>query len=907
MADDSTLSDPTDFTAIGKMVMDGVLQSTAGSNLPKALLSQFVEQKGAEFALAWKLFLDAITLVAEKYEQGEQAIAPIAERAVGPILAGLFGADAGAGDFSRRMGQGGGDGAARSIVAGFIKAITGGASGPIEPSDDGATRIAAAAVASSIESSINALIPELVSDFLPFDLGKISALTELPEGILRSLGVGRLVRRALTPYVNATCATPALWAANKQYRPTLLPTGVIAKQVARGRLSQDDAGELLARHGYRDGDQDAIINDALKFMGVSELFDLVRAGEWGLSDATQHLTDDGYDEGTAGALLDVQKIRLIRTFSEELALLAVDAFGAGRIDEGTLGAYVHGTGLDDQDAARYTERAHAKRVLTAKPLTSAEAEAAVIAGVLAMPDYRDALRLENRTDDAITTLDLLLRQKLDAKKSTAQHKADQAAELAQQKAYKLAAAQAKQTAHDAAVAAAKRGKPADLKAAYLRGLIPITRVQEAWAPLYDADTVATLTATLEDQRAAIVKQQQARDQAVARAAQRGIDVPALEAAVLNGVLTIGQFRDRLTGLKFDAADADVIAATLQAKMQAAADAKTLHDQAVAAAKVKHIDLPTLELLVRRGHRTIADFNATLARLGYDDVAIAALDDRLQLAIDDDRKAAQLKADAAAKAADKGVSLAQAQRAVVLGITTPAAFGTYLIAAGFDVPAQQTLVAEATADRAAAVAAQLRRTAADARRDARVVPVATLAKAARLGVISPATYTTVLTARGYSSDDVALETDLLTQEIANARAAQQKHAAAAAAAQQKHVSLAQLDAAVVDGALPIDVYTARVIALGFSPADATLIAGVVADKAAVVQAAAARRAALATADAGREASRADQAKAVTDGIQTLDQYRAWLVEQKYGADDVDLEVALLQATLDKAAAKAAGGP
>jgi hypothetical protein len=901
VADDSTdTTTPVDVNALAQQFADGVFTRLISANWDTAVTTTLTKAFGESRALVWKSILTIAGLLGELLANLEEPMGAAIAPFIAPTLAGIFGANVDPSTFTRRIGSGGGLGAAQSIVDGLVSAITGGAAGEVAPSSAGTKRLASAAVAASLESNFNAILFEVLSDAIPFEIGHFQSIAELPEGIIRALGVGRLVRQALRPIVNASCEIPAQWDAYKTYRPTLLGPGVVCKQWARDRITSDAAAEILARHGYADKDHEALYNDALKSIGLAELYYLVRASEYSLDDAVAALKDQGYDEGTARLALDVEKIKIIATFEEELAVLAVDAYAAGRIDEGTLDGYTHGSTMTDQQGAQYRERATAKKALDAKPITGAEAAECVLAGVLAFPDYRDALTKENRTPDAIDALDLLLRYKFDKAKSLADHKQEAADAKAKAAADKLAAAQAKKAAQDQKVAQAKLGKPADIDQAYIRGIVPIDRVRAVLDPLYDADTVATLLATLEQKRTAFAQQQAARDKAVARAAARGIDVAQLEAAVKNGVVTIDQFHAQLLGLTFDAADADVITQTLAAELQKAADAKKLHAGATAAANSKHIDLATLELLVRRGHRTIADFNATIKALGYDDTAIAALDDKLGIEIAADTAAAKVKAAAAARLADKTPTLQQQERAAVLGVISLDAFRAWLAQSGESVDAQVTINGIVSDERQAADAAAQRRAAADARRTAAQIPIATLAKAVRVGVLPIAAYTAALVARGYTPDNVALETDLLQQEIGQTAAGTAAHTAAGAAAKARGLSLSQLDAAVKDGKLSIAAYTQRIEALGLSPADAALVASVVADQAAVAQIAAAKHQQIAGDAASHGVSLAELETFTLEGQLTEDQFTARLAALKYAPEDI----ALLLGELQQKAAKLA---
>src|SRR5207248_7586606 len=97
-----------------------------------------------------------------------------------------------------------------------------------------------------------------------------------------------------------------------------------------------------------------------------------------------------------------------------------------------------------------------------------------------------------------------------------------------------------------------------------------------------------------------------------------IDVGAIEQAVLEGVLTIAEFRQRLAMLTFEPDDIDVIANTLAARKKGLDDAKKKRAQAEDAAKHKKGDLSRFERLVRRGRRSVADYSGLLTSLGFDE-------------------------------------------------------------------------------------------------------------------------------------------------------------------------------------------------------------------------------------------------------------------------------------------------
>src|SRR5262249_50147670 len=159
-------------------------------------------KEAAAAAYVWDTLIDYAVKAGEGIHKLEAPFLPIIAGFVAPIVAGLFGAEVDEGTFARRLARGGGAAAGASIVDKYIAAIQGETADPTKPSDAGSRRVAAAAVAAALESTFNAAVPELLSDVIPFDLGKFTALTEIPEDIMRALGTGRLTRRALAPAID---------------------------------------------------------------------------------------------------------------------------------------------------------------------------------------------------------------------------------------------------------------------------------------------------------------------------------------------------------------------------------------------------------------------------------------------------------------------------------------------------------------------------------------------------------------------------------------------------------------------------------------------------------------------------------------------------------------------------------
>lgn len=891
-------TDAVDWRDIGNQLAAGFIAAAASGNVADGVIEVMGKQKGAAMSTAMEIAESVALKMGETLHAVERPFMPIIAAFVAPIVAGLFGAEVNEAEFTKRLVRGGGHAAARAIVDGFLKAIEGDGAGELRPSPEGGARVASAAVAASLESTFNALIPELLSDCLPFEIGHFKELTELPEGIIRALGVGRLVRRAVGPLVTVCAATPMLWHVNKKYRPTLLGPGEVVRQALREKWSKAEAIEELARQGYSDKRIEALFNAGAKFFSVGDVRTFLSREEWTNEQAIQHLKDQGYDQATAHDALRLEGLRRFDQLETQEANVIIGAYAARDIDRSTFGSMLDAAVSVASERALFTELAEIRRACNIKRLTLSQVEAMVRSGVLNVRDYRETAQLEGYSDGDVTALELQLRWELDKEKAIEAHRAELEAErLAAKIARELALAERKaQIAAERALA--RRGNEADLERAAVRGQIAIGRVEEVYAQRYDPDTVQILVASLEDDRQAYIDQQTARDAAIQRGKRRNIDVGAVEQAFYTNLLTADELRARLAALGFNDADADLLTATAVAKKAELDAAKARRDATAAVAAKKQIDLGRFERLVRRGDRTMAQYVTLLQSLDVDEAAIPDFVDALQVLINDDAAARDARRAAEPALNAKGLSLEQMRRAVLLDIRTRDDFQAFLVANHFTSDAQAVLLAELDADVADAEAARRRRTAPAPGPQPSGSPLSTIRRAAQLGIVSPDVYLQRLADAGYGKEDLAIETDLLLLEISDVQAARARRDQAPAAAPPPGLSLETIGRAVKAGTSSIDLYRARAVELGYSLADVDILAALLTRE-------------LETLNAGRTAhsdvgfrlapqglSLAELDARVTSGELTLEDYAAQLEAWGVGPDDAQLVAAFLAWQLEQ---------
>src|SRR5215469_3098872 len=311
--------------------------------------------------------------------------------------------------------------------------------------------------------------------------------------------------------------------------------------------------------------------------------------------------------------------------------------------------------------------------------------------------------------------------------------------------------------------------------------------------------------------------------AAATAAAKKISLAELERAARLGLITVAAYSAALDAAGFDPHSRDLLVGILED--QIAADAVALAKRKAAAAKAAagKISLTQIEQAVIGGVRPITDYTAALSQLGYDASDQETLTELLQQRVDHAAGVIAKQKAAAAKLADKDISLAELQRAVKLGVATIDDYTAALEDAGFDPTDQAILRASLLAEVAAAKQAATRRNSISKALGKKGISLAQEEQLVKDGILTVDAYTQFLTQQGYSQADAENLTALLQMKLDQAQAAAKLHAAAAAKAQDKEISLGAEEKAVIDGNRTMADYQALLVDLGYDAVDqATLV-------------------------------------------------------------------------------------
>lgn len=822
--------------------------------------------------------------IAEGTIEGTEDLKATAAKIVGK----LFGVSAGAGDIGNGVGSGG---ISTSVADVLLKGLAGDGSA-LAPSDANARRFLETSLHIAIDGWAQGLIMEILSEAETVGIVKAEQIGELSHVITGALGLGRLTRRVLGPYINTVAVTPFEWQVNKTYRPKLLAARELARQVARGRIAMDAALEELARQGWSDDRAEAQLSDARQKLGVSDVVDLHRFG--GVDDEILrgYLADLGYDDDGKNAILALadtrEQVNIVQGALSEITTGYID----GHLDDADFGPFLASAIPNDDLRALYSDVVALRKKARQKRLTKAEIEDAVVRGILSPVDYDVWLEQENYDDQARTVLSLLLQSTVRSKEDADRAKQAKAAADAAKAAQKAVADAAKQAALEAGT---KTTAPelSDIKQAVIQGILPIDAYAAALtARKYAPADITFLVALLQKQRDDYVAAQQKRADATRAAAAKNLSLSELDAAVVGGFISPAEYGARLTAAGFAGADVAILQGLVQQKLDAAKDAAAKRTAAAAALQKKGLSLAEEEKAVKAGVQTLDDYKSFLTAQGFNAGDVAILASTLAASISATAAAQQQADQANAQPAGKGLALSQLEAAVVAGIRPIDEYRQLLITQGYDALSVDTLVQllQGKVDDAAAARAKHAQVAQATA--GKVLSLAQVERAVILGTVTMDAYRAYLAEQGYSDDDVALLVGNLTVEIQRAAATTAKRSTVLQQLQAAGVDLVTIENGVLDGSRTMAEYRGALTVAGVAAAD---VDALVAQLQARVDAAADAASLAANVDAAlkpKSLSLAQWEAAVVGGARTMTDFAAFLQSQGYNLADAQVLMTLV---------------
>jgi len=796
---------PANFTEIGAQLAAGAKTvegaSTGICTVINWLADWVATIVAALLTLVEKIIAWLLGLIFKVWNQSESGTDQIAAQAV----SGMFRVPVSASAFSSLN-----DPSQRAAITGTLlstitKALgadfTGSNAQPVGPSTAGAEEFLKTALGMSIEGWLQGWIVEA------FSLNYLERFGDLKDTLERTLGIGRLSRQVLGPPIKILVHDPLLWKLNQVYHPTQLTESVAIREYIRGGITQAQMNQYLDYAGIPAANVAGMINAERPHLGVGELFDLVQGGFIDQPTAIQELQNAGWDNATAqwvwsannvarqkvlaAKYIDAAEVLFVSRKMDQTSFDGiVDSFtNQGSITYGgpagsTLGTQTFGL-LTPTEASMIKATAFLKRAASSQFIPLGQALQMFEQGLIGLDDYRRMLTLHGFSNGEATV------QEWSADVDAA---LDTFSSTPWLDLWELWAV--KKSTDVSAAAAAKE------QAAQARAIAAATKLAKAKA------AAALLTATEE---------------------AKGVSIAKYETLVLDGLKTMADYQLFLKGKGLSASNIAAFTTVLQDKLNKQAAATAATGLVVGTSKAKNLSLGQLQAAVRNDFLSIADYETQLEALGYSPEQATLLGEVLQAQIAASRLKASTSAAAAAALGERHVTLAEEERAVVLGLQTIDQYKAMLVAAGFAAEDVDILAGIAADQLATAKAAAAKKAAAANVAGSKHLAVAQVERLVRAGQQTIADYQAALVAAGYDAESVTALVNLLQLQLD-----QDSHLAAASGRSSAllttgGLSLGQVRSAVKLGIVDIAAYDAALTAAGVSAADAaTLHASLIAE-------------------------------------------------------------------------------
>lgn len=523
-----------------------------------------------------------------------------------------------------------------------------------------------------------------------------------------------------------------------------------------------------------------------QFLTIAEGETLVKKGIWEMTDFAQLMTHYGYSAA--------DQISLEQLLFGEIATAQQAALDKAARQAAALAR-------QQAAAARAAERARiAAMEVESKGVSTAQYENLVYEGLRTPADYYQYLINKQVAADNAAALTQALGVTLLTKAAAAAKKA-------------AAAGQAKQKNLDIT----------QLETAVKQGLLTLPDFTARLKGLGMSEADAQLlTQELSDQMTAATTKAQATAAAKAAAAVKHVDTTQEERAVLLGTQTIQQYAAFLDAHNFTPEDRDVLVNELQARLTAAQATAATKAAAAKKAATQGINLTQLERLVRAGIKTVADYQAALANLGYSASDQQAMVQYLQLQMEQDQQDLITKGHAADLVGQLGVSLTDLERAVKLSVVPIATYQDALQRAGVPAADQQTMVATLAAQIKTTRTQQTTASTVSKQVAAAGVSLTSLEADVKSGKLSMEQFQALLAGYGVPADQITDVVALVQDMIDNAKAVQALVADATVKAAAKGLNLSQDTAAYKQGVMDEATWRARVASLGYDAADVEIL-------------------------------------------------------------------------------------
>jgi hypothetical protein len=255
----------------------------------------------------------------------------------------------------------------------------------------------------------------------------MAGIREYGEMMAKNLGLGRLTRQALRPFIQTLISTPMQEALNRQYRPHVLDVKQLASAYIRSEIDRADFDDRLKGLGYKDADIPVVISDSYSRLPLEDVFLLHENGFISDSDLQGRVTSLGFNSSDVPLLLQAKQLASVQGADRKYATEIVTQLANGVITSTDYQQLFDALRLPKLEKDALTRNANALLAHHRKQLALGFLHKAYLDGQVTINEYTaHALALGYSQDD----VDLLEVQLLLDAKNAAAHAAAKAAAAA---------------------------------------------------------------------------------------------------------------------------------------------------------------------------------------------------------------------------------------------------------------------------------------------------------------------------------------------------------------------------------------------------------------------------------------------------------------------------------------------
>lgn len=284
------------------------------------------------------------------------------------------------------------------LLARLEQEFTDGGKVSTETGAKGAATFAGYGVNFAVQNTLISTMFDALSDHF------LEEFRELGPEVARNIGLGRLVRRALSPLVDATIAKPYTRALSRKYRQDHISEKQLVTAMHRGTIPVDQVKDYLAQKGYPDPQITELLEQLTSHLTDSELALLIRWGKATNEEALKQLQNEGWPAAQAQRKLDAIEMAKVETIINPYINWLEARAISGEISLQAFDLLLQGLPLSPLQREWENKVVGAQRETPRTKLTLAQMRTAYFTGLITLDDWDAYLDREGYSGQDATLL-----------------------------------------------------------------------------------------------------------------------------------------------------------------------------------------------------------------------------------------------------------------------------------------------------------------------------------------------------------------------------------------------------------------------------------------------------------------------------------------------------------------------